>query len=438
MHILSRGTSRHHRSVVTYRCSSPQLINNGYGAKCSTLPLMAILSPGREQHIAVFGESGSGKTVLLSSFFGHSETAEGANDLWDLVAAHADQGNRLLQNYLGMRDRGVTPLTNRFVGSSYTFDLRFKSARGSKGKKSLLNALQLTWHDYPGEWFQQEPQGAEEREERTATFRRLLTSDVALLLVDGQTLLEHEGEEARYLKSLFGNFRQSVLRLRDDLLANGEKLTEFPRIWIIALSKADLHPDWDVDTFRELLIREAAGDVAQLRRTLSDFVEAPDALSLGEDFLLLSSGRFQLRSDDLTPEVIDLSRRIGLDLVLPVSLFLPLERRTQWAERLNAPLSVLDTVADNADVIAAALLGQVPRIQRFVAKLPNNKAGLAARGMARVALPLLSKAAEQGGPSLKRHIEEARAEGDNLRAALAGFKLDLEQGREARVIRTAK
>lgn len=49
----------------------------------------------REQHIAVFGESGSGKTVLLSSFFGPMQEGPYSNELWDLVADDTGQGNRL-------------------------------------------------------------------------------------------------------------------------------------------------------------------------------------------------------------------------------------------------------------------------------------------------------------------------------------------------------
>ena len=39
----------------------------------------------REQNIAVFGEAGSGKTVLVSSFYGPTQEGSYVNDLWDLV-----------------------------------------------------------------------------------------------------------------------------------------------------------------------------------------------------------------------------------------------------------------------------------------------------------------------------------------------------------------
>jgi ABC-type dipeptide/oligopeptide/nickel transport system ATPase component len=63
----------------------------------------------REQHIALFGESGSGKTVLASSFFGPSQEKSAANGLWDLVADDISQGTRLYKNYVGMRDHATAP-----------------------------------------------------------------------------------------------------------------------------------------------------------------------------------------------------------------------------------------------------------------------------------------------------------------------------------------
>ena len=45
----------------------------------------------REQHLAVFGESGSGKTVLASSFYGPAQDKSSSNDLWDLVADDTGQ-----------------------------------------------------------------------------------------------------------------------------------------------------------------------------------------------------------------------------------------------------------------------------------------------------------------------------------------------------------
>ncbi len=81
----------------------------------------------------------------------------------------------------------------------------------------------------------------------------------------GRNCWTNNGEEERYLKSLLTNFRQGLLQLKDDLLAGEGRLVEFPRIWIIALSKADLFPDWDVHSFRDLVIWKAADHIDNLR-----------------------------------------------------------------------------------------------------------------------------------------------------------------------------
>lgn len=47
----------------------------------------------REQHTAVFGESGSGKTVLVSSFFGPTQEGSYSNEL---ATARPPQGPRPL------------------------------------------------------------------------------------------------------------------------------------------------------------------------------------------------------------------------------------------------------------------------------------------------------------------------------------------------------
>ena len=255
----------------------------------------------REQHIAVFGESGSGKTVLASSFFGPTQDRSSSNDLWDLVADDTGQRNRLYKNYVGMRDHATAPLPTRFAGTTYVFSVKLKGGGTAKERKRPFDILRLAWHDYPGDWFEESPSSEEEATRRVDTFRSLLRSDVALLLVDGQKLLDYKGEEERYLKSLLTNFRQGLLQLKEDLLAGEGRLVEFPRIWIIALSKADLFPDWDVYSFRDLVIWNAAEHIEHLRATLQEFVVTPEALSMGDDFMLLSSAKFELSSADAEP-----------------------------------------------------------------------------------------------------------------------------------------
>jgi hypothetical protein len=385
----------------------------------------------REQHIAVFGESGSGKTVLVSSFFGPTQEGSYSNDLWDLVADDTGQGNRLYQNYLGMRDRARAPEHTRFAATTYYFSVKLKGGDNPAAKKRPFDALRLAWHDYPGDWFEESPSSEEEANRRVDTFRSLLRSDVALLLVDGQKLLDYKGEEERYLKSLLTNFRQGVLRLKDDLMGDEDRLVEFPRIWIMALSKADLFPDWDIYSFRDLVIEKATNHLDDLRSTLKDLVDTPDALSVGEDFMLLSSAKFELSA---TGPEIDVSQRVGLDLILPVASMLPLERRVQWNERMEIPRKVLDTLADGAETLAAVLVGgKVLGVDKLVGKLP--KVG----PIAKVALPALAAAAKMAGSQVREINAQARKDHDFLTATLTQFKLDLDQGvKDKLLIRSLK
>ena len=376
----------------------------------------------REQHIAVFGESGSGKTVLASSFYGPSQEKAYSNDLWDLVADDTGQGNRLLPE-LPRHERRCDGSSAHQIRGAYLLLLGETQGGGdAKAKKRPFDILRLAWHDYPGEWFEQSPSSEEEANRRVDTFRSLLRSDVALLLVDGQKLLDYKDEEERYLKSLFTNFRQGLLRLREDLLAGEDRLVEFPRIWIIALSKADLFPDWDVHSFRDLVIRKAAEHIDHLRETLRDFVVTPEALSLGEDFMRLSSAKFELSSAGREPVEIDVTKRFGVDLILPVASLLPLERRVQWEEKMEIPRQVLDTVADNADTLAAVLIGAKPGVYKLVAKLP--KVG----PLVRAAFPALIAAVKMSDPQIRKINEQARENHDYLTATLTQFRLDLDQG----------
>ncbi|MCK6210529.1 ATP/GTP-binding protein [Georgenia sp. EYE_87] len=371
----------------------------------------------REQHIAVFGGSGSGKTVLVSSFYGAAqEQAFLKESLFHVISDDTGQGNRLRQNYLGMKNNARVPETTRFAATPYRFTLKMKNQGDDKTANGrLFDALRLVWHDYPGEWFEEEPSSEEEARRRVDTFRLLLRSDVALVLVDGQKLRDHAGEEEKYFKSLIWGLRDGLLRLKTELLDDGEPLVRFPRIWIMALSKADLHPEFDVHGFQDLVIEKAAGELASLQDVLTGMVQIPQALSIGEDFMLLSSAKFE-------PGRIEVTERVGLGLLLPVACLLPLERLARWAERFEIPVRWLDKLADNADVFAALIM-RAKGIDEFLKKVP--KVGPL---LARIGRPTLAALLKLSETQIRNINAEARVTGDNLRATLTQFKLDLDQG----------
>ncbi|MEV8143805.1 ATP/GTP-binding protein [Specibacter sp. NPDC078709] len=378
------------------------------------------LNRALEQHIAVFGESGSGKTVMISSFYGAAQEPENLKkNLFHVVADRTGQGNRLHQNYLGMRDSSKLPATNQFSATSYSFSIKMKdganeNAKATKGRP--FDALRLVWHDYPGQWFEQDVSGPEEAQRRIDTFKSLMSSDVALLMVDSQRLLDNAGEEELYLKSVLGNFRNGLLSMKGNLLVDGKPLIEFPRIWIMALSKSDLLPNMDVFKFRDLLIEKASDELNELREVLAGLVEANEALSVGEDFVLLSSAKFG-------SDKIEMTKRVGLELILPISAMLPFERHARWNQAYQLPAKVAQNLLVGAGALAAVF------VSRKI-KLPGRIGAI----FAVVGAELVNEAVKMASDKLRDAQAEALAKKDYLAATLTRFRLDLVKGEEEHVL----
>ena len=136
---------------------------------------------------------------------------------------------------------------------------------------------------------------------------------------------------------------------------------------------------------------------------------------MGDDFLLLLSARFE-------PGRIDVDERVGLNLLLPVALLLPLERMVDWLERFEIPRKWMNTLADNADSFAAILVGAAA-LKTALARVPKIGPALTA-----VAIPVMTAAIKLGGAELKKTNQAAQTKQDYMTAILTQFKLDLEQG----------
>ena len=380
-----------------------------------------------EQHIAVFGESGSGKTVMLSSFYGSEQEPQNIKKgAFNVVAENAGQGTHLHQNYLGMKNSARVPDATKFAATSYRFLLKFKGEAEAKPLKAKpFDALRLVWHDYPGEWFEQDVSGAEEAQRRVEAFRALLGSHVALLLVDGQKLLDNAGQEERYLKSLLSNFRNSLVLLRDDLLEDGKPLVTFPRIWVIALSKADVLPELDVHEFKELVIEKVGDDIVELRGVLAGLIESDGALSVGEDFVLISSAKFSTDS-------IEVTQRIGIDLILPMAAVLPFERHVRWAQAEKLTKNVAKKLISNAEVVAAAL-GVASNVVAVLIGKKNKVAGAVGLALSRLT-PKLEDAIKLAGAKLEAADMAAATKQQSLAATLDGFRKDLDAGEEKAIL----
>src|SRR5258705_11405569 len=107
------------------------------------------LSRVPEQQIAVFGESGSGKTVLLSSFYGATQEPQYLQrNLFHVIADDIGQGARLHRNYLGMRDSARPPGGTRFSATAYSFSVKLRDGSDATVMKARpFDALRLVWHD---------------------------------------------------------------------------------------------------------------------------------------------------------------------------------------------------------------------------------------------------------------------------------------------------
>jgi hypothetical protein len=228
-------------------------------------------------------------------------------------------------------------------------------------------------------------------------------------------LIDNAGEEERYLKSLLANFRNGLLSIKDELLDDGKPLVEFPRIWVMALSKSDLLPDLDVFRFRDILIDKAGDDLDELRKVLAGLVETSGALSVGEDFLLLSSAKFDAGK-------IEVTERVGLEMVLPLAAMLPFERHIRWAQTMHMPAQVADNLLRGVGPLAEVIFGRFGKLPGPLGRLMKSLGP---------AMDLVTKLA---GDKLREIHSEALAKRDHLRAVLAGFRMDLDKGEDEHIL----
>ena len=233
--------------------------------------------------------------------------------------------------------------------------------------------------------------------------------------MDAQRLLDNSGEEERYLKALFTNFKQGLLKLQGEVLVGGKPLITFPRVWVVALSKSDLLPDTDVVAFRDLVVEKAAGELSELRTVLSGFVEAPEALSVGEDFVLLSSAKFE-------PGKIEVTKRVGLDLILPIAAMLPLSRAIGWILAMKRGSEVADHLRTTVIPLVLLIIAKVPLPGplRFVVALVGPSLA-----------DFLVRLANDRIEALNR---DAKVKHDYVSILLTNFGLDLERGEKDQVL----
>lgn len=125
---------------------------------------------------------------------------------------------------------------------------------------------------------------------------------------------------------------------------------DFPRLWYICLSKADLLPDWDVQRFkRELEV--ASDEIANVERTLNTFVRERREVDFRSGYLLLSS----LKVNPETLKVENWEETKGVDAVVPLSFFAPIFRAFKWAKVRGVSTGALKKVCKGGGKIFSSL-----------------------------------------------------------------------------------
>ena len=199
------------------------------------------------------------------------------------------------------------------------------------------------------------------------------------------------------------------------MLAGSKHLVTFPRIWVIALSKSDLLPELDVVGFHELLVEKVAGEMNELGTVLAGFVEAPGALSVGEDFVLLSSAKFDASK-------IEETERVGLDLILPIAAMLPFSRFARWAIAMRHGGKVAEQLLRGVTPVARLISGKT--------KLPGPL-GVFAALLGPRATGFAAKLAEDKVRDINRN---AKAKHDYISTMLTNFELDLDKAEKDQIL----
>lgn len=362
----------------------------------------------RTLRLAFFGESGSGKTSLVSSYFGYQQRhAFEQSHGYRLSAVDTREGSLLLKNYYGMQD-GVFPMPTVSRSSTFHFDL--KVSRLSRP------ALRLEWIDYPGGWWGHAPADAEEQQRQSACIKSLLNAQVGFLIVDGE-LYQREGTS--YLRRLLLSFAREVQRWQKGLIPlDGSAHLTVIEEWVIALAKADRFPsDYTAERFGMDVIKNAVDELIELATALYG-----QPRRFGTRFMLLSAAQAEPHNPQ---RVLRIDKTIGLELIAPAALLLPLNdvasERANHNPRLDLPLwqrllITLGELAKGKDLKEA--VGQRYKTLVDLIQVIGN---------------LAQFDVEQRSVELKKEREKAVQEGDALMATALVMKQQLSDESAQRV-----
>ena len=149
-----------------------------------------------------------------------------------------------------------------------------------------------------------------------------MTSHVGLLVIDGE---KYRKDGISCVRQQLDQFRNEIKRITRRAGQNGQPIEDFPGLWIIALSKADLFGDkFTAKSFCKDVVKGA-------NEQLSGLAKAVDSDSFGKQFLLLSS------VDAEGNTVKDATKFIGLQLLAPLAMSTMLSKAAEDAAAESVP-----------------------------------------------------------------------------------------------------
>ncbi|KYF74643.1 hypothetical protein BE17_53400 [Sorangium cellulosum] len=346
--------------------------------------------PPLDLHVAVFGASGAGKTVLLAAFY-RAQTQPSFQEeyAYKIQAVNKAQGNQLLGRFYRLEEGKFPEGSTRFDEIEFDFFPRDLPEA----------AVRVHWYDYPGRWWEDDPVDAEEREAMRQGLLKLGMSQVGILLADGA---KYRSEGTGYIRWLFEHFADECDRLRRTSAAAGDEVS-FPREWILALSKADLFPpDYAARDFEREVCRDADDQLAKLCSVL----RAEHAF--GHRFMLLSSVAAPVNAH--AHAQVDPRTSLGVRTLAPAILVSTVEGAVREAQATRKEKSAKETFfqglrdlvqfVDSVDDFLPKRYQIVSKILRFVS---------------------IKDFASTRVDRLKKVREDALRRGDTFKAVLTGM-----------------
>jgi GTPase SAR1 family protein len=294
--------------------------------------------------IALFGQSGAGKTTFFSSYYGSQRSQRFEKEHgYRLRTKIATDGNTLLGRYQAM-EQGQFPIATD-MATIHEFDLMVRPL-SSPG-------MEISWLDYPGGWWERVPKDQSEKIERRKVLGELISSHAIILLLDAA---RWQDEGRVYLRDTLHRFSNLIEDIKSDLEKEIGFTSDIPQTVLLAVSKADLlREEETAETVARKVLSDAMHEVNAIARSLGSSKESPAPFL--SHIILLSSAACDADGR------ADVSRTMSLNLIAPIVLAAILDNAAKrsgkkpWSGYLASMLDGL-----------ASLLWLIDKIDDFLPK----------------------------------------------------------------------